>query len=87
MVWQGKLVTEFRDEDACECVCVCVCVCVCMYVCMYACVYVCMYFFKLFIACSITKSNTTCLIKIFTNTDTIHVQCLEIATNYYKLLS
>ena len=52
-LWEGKLVTEFREEEprararvcvcVCVCMCVCVCVCVCMYVCVYVCVYVCMH--------------------------------------------
>lgn len=46
----------------CRYVCMSVSVCVC---CIYVCIYV---FLNLFIACSITGSNTTCLIVIFTNT-------------------
>ena len=65
----------------CMCVCVCVCkyVCVCMYVCMYVCVR--MYFF---IACSITDSNTTCIIsylQLLYNAYTI--LCYTILINSY----
>ena len=40
-VWQGKLVTEFREEDVCVCVYVCIYVCIYVCMCVYVCVYVC----------------------------------------------